>query len=337
MNLSKFRDLMASEELYFRRADLFDDKSEGIPPEEYALKVLRLNPYDVNDRATLNNTRGSIAQNREGYFICCWQLFKEETLDMWEQYGHNGVAIVSRYELLKEVLNGLFLDEAHIGLVRYGVDHLKGTFNALEFITTKQKKYEPECEVRTFIEVRDPLSGGNRHVDLNNVAHPQPLHINPRHAWVQDGKKRPINLRGLILDVVISPWADATIIEEIELWVKLKGFPASARQSGLKSEFTPTLKELRVRKAPIPAYVPDVPATEHEIQNLVDVLATADDTRLSFLYRQRWDTCELTDSLPRISDVKYLEATLRRIHERKNAAEEEKAKTAGYQREFHLH
>ena len=76
----------------------------------------------------------------------------------------------------------------------------------------------------------------------------------------------------------------------------------------------------------------DVPATEHEIQNLVDVLATVDDTRLSFLYRQRWDTCELTDGLPRISDVQYLEATLRLMHERKNTAEEEKAKTAGSQR-----
>ena len=29
MDLRKFRDLMASEELYFRRADLFTDKSEG--------------------------------------------------------------------------------------------------------------------------------------------------------------------------------------------------------------------------------------------------------------------------------------------------------------------
>jgi hypothetical protein len=29
MDLRKFRDLMASEELYFRRADLFDDETEG--------------------------------------------------------------------------------------------------------------------------------------------------------------------------------------------------------------------------------------------------------------------------------------------------------------------
>jgi hypothetical protein len=31
MELCKFRDLMASEELYFRRAGLFPDKSERLP------------------------------------------------------------------------------------------------------------------------------------------------------------------------------------------------------------------------------------------------------------------------------------------------------------------
>src|ERR1700743_2709820 len=40
MDLRKFRDLMASEELYFRRADLYPDQSEGLPPEAYALRVL---------------------------------------------------------------------------------------------------------------------------------------------------------------------------------------------------------------------------------------------------------------------------------------------------------
>jgi len=50
MDLFKFRDLMASEELYFRRADLFTDESEGLPPEQYAMRVLGLDPHDVRDR-----------------------------------------------------------------------------------------------------------------------------------------------------------------------------------------------------------------------------------------------------------------------------------------------
>jgi hypothetical protein len=61
MDLRKFRDLMASEELYFRRADLFDDESEGPPPEQYVQRVLGLDPWDIQDRVRLNNHLGWLA------------------------------------------------------------------------------------------------------------------------------------------------------------------------------------------------------------------------------------------------------------------------------------
>ena len=93
---------------------------------------------------------------------------------MWGSYGHDGVAIVSRYDLLKAALDKL-IDETHIGLVTYGTAHLTDRFNALEFMTTKQAKYEHECEVRAMLMCVDPLAGGNRHFDLNNVVHPPPV------------------------------------------------------------------------------------------------------------------------------------------------------------------
>src|SRR5688572_8663753 len=71
LDLRKFRDLIASEELYFRRADLFTDKTEGLPPEQYAMRVLGLDPYDIHDRVSLNNHLGSL---RESYYISCWYL-----------------------------------------------------------------------------------------------------------------------------------------------------------------------------------------------------------------------------------------------------------------------
>jgi hypothetical protein len=104
LDLRKFRDLVANEELYFRRADLFTDKSEGLPPEQYAMQVLGLDPYYIHDRVSLNNHLGSLAQHRESYYISCWYLYGQDTLDMWEQYGHDGVAVCSRYELLKAAL-----------------------------------------------------------------------------------------------------------------------------------------------------------------------------------------------------------------------------------------
>jgi hypothetical protein len=37
-----FKQSPSSEELYFRRADLFTDSSEGPPPDQYARRVLAL-------------------------------------------------------------------------------------------------------------------------------------------------------------------------------------------------------------------------------------------------------------------------------------------------------
>lgn len=316
MDLRKFRDLMASEELYFRRADLFADKSEGLPPEQYARQVLGLDPYDISDRVSLNNHLGSLAQNRESYYISCWHLYRQETLDMWEQYGHDGVAVSSRYELLKSALDRL-LDDAHAALVRYGTDHLASTFNALEFITTKQSQYSQDREVRAWLTAIDPLPDGNRHIDLNDVHHPVPLDLNPRHPWVPECKRRRIDLRSLITDVFISPWAEEDAVEEIQLWVKLKGFPESVKRSGLTSDYTPTLEEFRAMRHLASARIPEPDVversvTEEELARFLEVLSGLTPSRVRFLYRQRWEACRLkAGSVPRVGDIKYLETTLR--------------------------
>ncbi|MGA9640529.1 MAG: hypothetical protein WBQ72_03975 [Terriglobales bacterium] len=60
MSMGKFRNLIEPVELYFCRADLFDnDKREGLPLEEY-LPALRLNPLDVFDRQKLEHHIGSV-------------------------------------------------------------------------------------------------------------------------------------------------------------------------------------------------------------------------------------------------------------------------------------
>lgn len=56
---------------------------------------------------------------------------------MWEQYGDDDVAVSSRYELFKAALEGL-LDEAHLGLVRYGTDPLRNTFNMKDQFKTSE-------------------------------------------------------------------------------------------------------------------------------------------------------------------------------------------------------
>lgn len=325
MDLRKFRDLMASQELYFRRADLFSDESEGIPPEKYALRILGLNPYDLNDRFTLNNHLGFTAQAREAFYMSCWYLYKEglETLDMWEAYGQDGVAICTRYGLLHDALDGL-QDDAHLGLVQYGSDHLTDRFNGMEFIFTKQLKYAPECEVRALLTSYDPLGSGNRHFDLDNSPHPRPLPMNPRNPWVPDSKRRRINLQSLVTDVVISPWAEPDAVEEIGLWIRNRGFAFSARKSELSHSATPSLAEWKKQKhlfskLPQDSVVSEVTeATRSELDQFIKEISPLPLERLRWLYKQRWEILRLcAGDIPRLSDAQYLEAILRILDGRK--------------------
>lgn len=319
MDMRKFRDLMASEELYFRRADLYPDTSEGLPPEAYALRVLGLDAYDINDRIKLNNHLGVIAQDREAFYISCWYLFGEglETFDMWETYGSDGVAVSTRYELLYEALNGL-PDDAHLGRVQYGTNHLTDRFNGMEFITTKELKYARECEVRALITCYDPLCSGNRHIDLSDYPHPHPLPINPRNAWVPDFKRRRIDLKKLITGVVISPWAENDTEEEIEIWLRHKGFPILPRRSELAKEDAPTLTEYQKYKYLFsgrqkePATIEETEATSRDLDHFAEEISVLEPERVRWLYKQRWEILRLCPGdIPRLSDAQYLEAILR--------------------------
>ncbi len=230
INMRKFRDLMTTAELYFCRADLFLDEREGLPPEEY-LATFGLDPYDVNDRRELLNHIGSDAQFREGFYVNCWYLFREETSQMWEDYGSEGVAITSRYQLLKSALNPLS-DRAYIGLVRYGARHLIGKrVNLFRYITTKRIKYAHEQEVRAFLWIMDPHAGINRHYDENNRVHPVPL--TPPADYVSKGERRKVDLQSLLTGIVVSPWASSNTLSEINQLAKAKGYAVPVGPSAL--------------------------------------------------------------------------------------------------------
>jgi hypothetical protein len=191
-------------------------------------------------------------------------------------------------------------------------EHITDRLNALEFITTKQKKYEHECEVRAMLTCTNPLSAGNRHIDLNNIPHPRPLPMNQRHALVPDCKRRRIVMGDLVQEVVISPWAETDNVEEIKLWNRHKSFSAP-RDSELRDCKTPMLEEYRkVMGIKKPPPEPEAVATEHELQHFYEELMTVTEERVRWLYRQRWDKCYLEPgSLPSTLDAQYLTTTLK--------------------------
>jgi hypothetical protein len=183
----------------------------------------------LRDRQQLNHHMGSIAQFRESFYISCWHLFRNETDKMWREYGSDGVAICSRYSLLKSALDAMS-DRAYVGLVRYGAEHLSG-FNLFRFIMTKRAEYKGEQEVRAMLWIMDPHAAINRHFDMANRAHPRPLMPPPNHVLC--GHRRRVNLQALITEIVVTPWASAATYDEVNRLVNGNGYDIPVRPSAV--------------------------------------------------------------------------------------------------------
>ena len=81
---------------------------------------------------------------------------------------------------------------------------------------------------------------------MNNFPNREPLdELNPLHEWVHACKRRRIDLKALVTEVRLSPWATQEEFDEVNTWVKGKNFPRLVNRSDLTSEMTPTLDELR--------------------------------------------------------------------------------------------
>ena len=168
---------------------------------------------------------------------------------MWKTYG-NGVAVFSRFDLLKAQLAPM-LDNIMLGIVRYGEKDMTG-YNFIRFLYTKRRLFERERERRVVIQCYDPVGGANRHYNLNSFPNREPLdELNPLHPWVHECKRRRIDLKALLTEVRLSPWATTEESEEVKLRVRGKNFPGPVTPLDLRSPLTPTLDELRrhVRKA----------------------------------------------------------------------------------------
>ena len=246
IGLGKLQDLVQKRQLYFCRADRLGDEKEGLPPKEFE-RVLNLGKYDLNDIRERDHNIGWLAQVRQSFYVSCWHLYSEETATMWARYGKDGVAVVSQYDLLKQVLSPL-PDKVMTGLIRYGTRHLTRVpdkENVIRLITTKREEYSPEREVRAMIWMPDAGDAMNRHIDRDNRPHDRPIYDPP--PTLPEGIRRDIDVASLITEVVVSPSAPPGRLAEVRALLADAGIVAEVRESALApySRFMPTDDELK--------------------------------------------------------------------------------------------
>jgi hypothetical protein len=85
----------------------------------------------------------------------------------------------------------------------------------------------------------------NRHYNLDNFPNREPLPENPLHEWVYPFKRRRMDLKALVTEIRLSPWATSEEEEEVKVWVKNKNFTCAIKPSDLTSPFAPTFEELQ--------------------------------------------------------------------------------------------
>ncbi|HEX7363490.1 MAG TPA: hypothetical protein VF283_23610 [Bryobacteraceae bacterium] len=247
-----FRDLMANEELYFRRTDLYkaDDPNEGLPTDKYLRQTLKLDRYVLDDELELNHRQAFNRLHSQCYYLSCWTRYDPDNrLRMWHRYAPYGVAIRSDYSRLKAAL-AEFLDDVHVGSVRYGDEDMTG-YNLLQILFTKGCNYAWENEVRAVVCSYDPVGGQARNFRETNFPYREPHDdLNPLHPWVHTCKRRRVHLKNLIVGIAVSPWAsDKTFNEVRQSWANIRDYKLPV-QYDLKSSLTPTIDELEQRGWP---------------------------------------------------------------------------------------
>lgn len=192
MPFNRLKDLVEQRALYFSRADVFDDKFEGIQPG-------------------VNMDSGVVGLRREFTFINCWFQGPTESNVMWRSYApSDGVLIRTSYRHLHDSLCP-FEEPVYIGKVKYF--NYKTYFSdtrhtgwrplwdrelgSLSLYFCKRLEFVSENEVRAVVQYPIP----------DDFEYEPPA---------ERGVLVPVNLGDLIERVIANPQADKRFLISLE-------------------------------------------------------------------------------------------------------------------------
>ena len=179
LDLSKFLDMLLSQQLFMSRSDKFEDQYEGTfsePTFEEIKKIAANNPKFLD----------YYKSHREKVVISSWHINEYESFAMWQIFTKNneGLAIQSTIGRLKNALQPENRIEQYIGNVNY-IDYKKEyiPFDDTIFpFLFKRKSFQYEREVRIISDVSAQNISINEglkiNVDLNQLI--EKIYIHPK-------------------------------------------------------------------------------------------------------------------------------------------------------------
>ena len=241
MNFEKFVNLLATQSLYFARADTFEDKFEGFLPPLIQQEYER-----ITDRLGKEKRQAvmELWDNwRKWVMCCCWHRGDQETIGMWEKYSMHkgGIAIKTTMKRLRDSFAREEDVPVYIANVRY-INHYEFKVpKSIRDMNTiylpffyKGKAFKYENEVRAIIDtsqyIKEDFFRVKKDPDINpKVIDLQQLldHLEimgPKIDEDKKGQNLKVDLKTLIGEVIISPYADDWITETVRLVVSRYGF-----------------------------------------------------------------------------------------------------------------
>lgn len=197
MTIEKFKDLLQTRSMYFRRMDRFIDEYEGHlnAHTKEVLDKMFVNEFS-NHEEMAQSLKVALKHIKEITFVNCWHIADKESEEMWKEYASptSGVVIKTTAKNLMASISETDLGVLHMKKVEYidTIDQQVDLSHLLRILNTKQRKFNYENELRTIliyskgdidptdgetVIMQTPESGLKINVDLNTLI--QRVYIHP--------------------------------------------------------------------------------------------------------------------------------------------------------------
>lgn len=209
MDIPSFLALLTKKSLTFIRADLFEDKFEGIWPQKAAKEIDKKIIDNFSKLGSEYKSNFSESLNilmRKSTYINCWCKENSEMVHMWKIYSkENGIAIETNYERLKESINTVeTVCPTEIRYVDFQKDNMDWKSNTLTVFTVKKIEYKAESEFRLIMSSPDLLEEREELVkSLNDERYNYRSNLYEKIPAVYC----PVEIEKLISKLYISPFA----------------------------------------------------------------------------------------------------------------------------------